>query len=155
IMRYQRNQKKYLSAHDKQIKERYMATSTPNMTLRVVSPPRRGPQRRRRVSPESGHALEILAHAIEYLTDEYIHQGGTFASADPQLEAVQLLMAKNREVYFSCPEVPTLGERIAMAYLPAADAALGAGVEVLVRDRPHPAEQVKLPFYRRPKPDAA
>jgi aminomethyltransferase len=50
---------------------------------------------------------------------------------------------------------PTLGERIAMAYLPAAAAAVGAGVEVLVRDRPHPAEQVKLPFYRRPKPDAA
>jgi aminomethyltransferase len=50
---------------------------------------------------------------------------------------------------------PTLGERIAMAYLPAADAAPGEMVEVLVRDRRHPAEQVKLPFYRRPKPDAA
>jgi aminomethyltransferase len=50
---------------------------------------------------------------------------------------------------------PTLGERIAMAYLPAADAAVGAELEVLVRERPHPAEQVKLPFYRRPKPDAA
>jgi len=50
---------------------------------------------------------------------------------------------------------PTLGERIAMAYLPAADASVGAAVEVLVRERRHPAEQVKLPFYRRPKPDAA
>jgi aminomethyltransferase len=50
---------------------------------------------------------------------------------------------------------PTLGDRIAMAYLPAAAAAVGGEVEVLVRDRPHPAEQVKLPFYRRPKPDAA
>jgi aminomethyltransferase len=50
---------------------------------------------------------------------------------------------------------PTLGERIAMAYLPAAEAVVGGEVEVLVRDRPHPAEQVKLPFYRRPKPDAA
>jgi aminomethyltransferase len=50
---------------------------------------------------------------------------------------------------------PTLGERIAMAYLPAADASIGGEVEVVVRDRPHPAEQVKLPFYRRPKPDAA
>ncbi len=49
---------------------------------------------------------------------------------------------------------PTLGQRIAMAYLPAADAAIGGEVEVVVRDRPHPAEQVKLPFYRRPKPDA-
>ena len=42
-----------------------------------------------------------------------------------------------------------------MAYLPAANAEVGGEVEVLVRDRPHPAEQVKLPFYRRPKPDAA
>jgi len=50
---------------------------------------------------------------------------------------------------------PTLGERIAMAYVPAADAAVGAALEVLVRERRHPAEQVKLPFYRRPKPDAA
>ena len=50
---------------------------------------------------------------------------------------------------------PTLGERIAMAYLPVGDASIGAAVEVVVRERPHPAEQVKLPFYRRPKPDAA
>jgi aminomethyltransferase len=50
---------------------------------------------------------------------------------------------------------PTLGERIAMAYLPTADAVIGGAVEVVVRDRPHPAEQVKLPFYRRPRPDAA
>jgi hypothetical protein len=27
------------------------------------------------------------------------------------VQAVQLLMAVNRQVYFSCPEVPTLGER--------------------------------------------
>jgi aminomethyltransferase len=50
---------------------------------------------------------------------------------------------------------PTLNERIAMAYLPAAQAEPGASVEVVVRDRPYRAEQVKLPFYRRPKPDAA
>jgi aminomethyltransferase len=49
---------------------------------------------------------------------------------------------------------PTLGERIAMAYLPAEHAAVGAHVEVIVRERRHPAEQVKLPFYRRPRPDA-
>ena len=48
---------------------------------------------------------------------------------------------------------PTLGEPIAMAYLPAASAAVGDSVEVVVRERPHRAEQVKLPFYKRPKPD--
>ncbi|HEX3219675.1 MAG TPA: glycine cleavage system aminomethyltransferase GcvT [Candidatus Limnocylindria bacterium] len=49
---------------------------------------------------------------------------------------------------------PTLGRPIAMAYVPAADAAPGREVEVVVRERPHGAEQVKLPFYKRPKPDA-
>ena len=46
---------------------------------------------------------------------------------------------------------PTLNEKIAMAYLPAEAAAIGEEVEVVVRDRPYRAEQVKLPFYRRPR----
>jgi aminomethyltransferase len=49
---------------------------------------------------------------------------------------------------------PTLNERIAMAYLPADHAQVGAEVEVVVRERPFRAEQVKLPFYKRPRPDA-
>ncbi len=44
---------------------------------------------------------------------------------------------------------PTLNEKIAMAYLPTDAAVIGAEVEVVVRDRPYRAEQVKLPFYRR------
>lgn len=67
--------------------------------------------RRRRISPGAGHALEILGHAIEYLTDEFVNSGAAFSSSDAQLEAVQLLMARNREVYFECPEIPSLGER--------------------------------------------
>jgi aminomethyltransferase len=50
---------------------------------------------------------------------------------------------------------PTLGERIAMAYVPADRAAIGNEFEVVVRERAHPAEQVKLPFYRRPRPAPA
>lgn len=46
---------------------------------------------------------------------------------------------------------PTLGEKIAMALVPAQLAAVGNAVEVVVRDRPYRAEQVKLPFYRRPR----
>lgn len=75
-----------------------------------------GTKRPRRVSPEAGHALEILGHAIEYLSDEFVHNGGEMTGHDPQLQAVQLLMALNREVYFSCPEVPTLRDRL-RAYL--------------------------------------
>jgi hypothetical protein len=53
----------------------------------------------------------ILGHAIEYLTDEFVHQGASFTSANGQLEAVHLLMGLNRQVYFECPEVPTFSER--------------------------------------------
>ena len=67
---------------------------------------------RRRITPQAGHALEILGHAIEYLTDEYVHEGGSFSAGDPQVKAIQILMSLNRQVYFACPEIPSLGERI-------------------------------------------
>jgi aminomethyltransferase len=44
---------------------------------------------------------------------------------------------------------PTLGAPIAMAMVPAGLAGIGNAFEVVVRDRPYRAEQVKLPFYRR------
>jgi len=46
---------------------------------------------------------------------------------------------------------PTLGARIAMAMLPADLWAIGNEFEVVVRDRPYRSQQVKLPFYRRPR----
>jgi aminomethyltransferase len=46
---------------------------------------------------------------------------------------------------------PTLGAKIAMAMVPAGLAEVGRTFEVVVRDRPYRAEQVKLPFYRRPR----
>jgi len=46
---------------------------------------------------------------------------------------------------------PTLGTKIAMALVPAELAGIGNGFEVVVRDRPYRAEQVKLPFYKRPR----
>jgi aminomethyltransferase len=47
---------------------------------------------------------------------------------------------------------PTLGTRIAMAFVPAARAAVDRAWEVMIRDRRCRAEQVKLPFYRRLRP---
>ena len=70
-----------------------------------------GAKRRRRISPEAGRALEILGHAIEYLTDEYIYRGGSFSARDDEVEAIQTLMGINRQIYFACPEVPTMAER--------------------------------------------
>ena len=67
--------------------------------------------RRRHITPQAGRALEILGHAIEYLTDEFVHRGGSFTADNEQLQAVQLLMALNRQVYYECPEAPTFGER--------------------------------------------
>lgn len=77
----------------------------------TVMPADAGAHVRRRISREAGRALEILGHAIEYLTDEYLHQGGLFSAHDPELEGVQLLMALNRQIYFACPVAPSLTER--------------------------------------------
>ncbi|MDR3772067.1 MAG: hypothetical protein P4L26_01900 [Terracidiphilus sp.] len=77
--------------------------------------------RRRRITSQAGHALEILGHAIEYLTDEFVHRQAGIPLSSPDLEAVQLLMALNRQVYFECPEAVTLGERLrSMLHLRAA-----------------------------------
>ena len=46
---------------------------------------------------------------------------------------------------------PTLGTKIAMAKVAPDRAGVGNAFEVVVRDRPYRAEQVKLPFYRRPR----
>jgi hypothetical protein len=93
-----------------------MAASTSRIPVPILAPiltvSQADTRRRRRISPQAGHALEILGHAIEYLTDEYVHEGGSFSANDPCLKAVQLLMACNRQVYFSCPEVPTFAERV-------------------------------------------
>jgi len=67
--------------------------------------------RRRHISPQAGHALEVLGHAIEYLTDEFVHEGCAMTAKNERLQAVQMLMALNRQVYFECPEVPTFAER--------------------------------------------
>jgi len=73
--------------------------------------------RPRRVSREAGRAIETLGHAIDYLADEFALECmsvGQSASngANPHIAAIELLKACNREVYFSCPELPTLSERL-------------------------------------------
>ena len=73
--------------------------------------------RRRRISPEAGRALEILGHAIDYLIDENVYAADLRTISIGQLgqmgqmEAVQLLMQINRQIYFECPEVPSMRER--------------------------------------------
>ncbi|MDE3201350.1 MAG: hypothetical protein KGN79_10570 [Acidobacteriota bacterium] len=66
----------------------------------------------RRISPEAGRALELLSHAVEYLSDQYVRVSRTFSASDPDVQAIQVLMAANSEVYFDCPVMPTIGERL-------------------------------------------
>src|ERR1700730_13029736 len=70
---------------------------------------------RRHITPQAGFALQALGHAIEYLADEYVHAAGNIPSihsTDPRVEAIQMLMAANREVYYGCPIVPSLSQRL-------------------------------------------
>jgi hypothetical protein len=74
-------------------------------------------QRRRRVSQEFGRAIEMLGHAIEYLADEFAlecmrGQEHVGVGMHPRVVAIEILKKCNRVVYLSCPEIPTLGERI-------------------------------------------
>jgi hypothetical protein len=70
---------------------------------------------RRALTPVAGRALEILGHAIEYLADEYsvdtAHKG-PLGSADPRVEAIQILKSLNRAVYYSGAEVQPAFRRI-------------------------------------------
>jgi hypothetical protein len=66
---------------------------------------------RRLITPEVGRALERLGHAIEYLTDELVHEGNSKPGANHQLEAVQVMIALRRQVYLETPEVSPFGSR--------------------------------------------
>jgi hypothetical protein len=73
--------------------------------------------RRRILSHPSGRAIEMLAHAIEYLADEFALEcmsghRGFFGAVHPQIAAIELLKSCNREIYLSSPLAPTFGEWI-------------------------------------------
>ena len=78
------------------------------------------PSVRRQLTPEGGRALELLGHAIEYLADEYAADSapkGILGSADPRVEAIQVLKALNRAVYYSGTEVQPAFRRIRRWFL--------------------------------------
>jgi hypothetical protein len=80
-----------------------------------TSSPQPRPLVRRRLSPASGRALEILGHAIEYLADEYANDlldKGPLGSADPRVAAIQILKGRNRAIYYSGAEVQPAFSRV-------------------------------------------
>ncbi len=93
--------------------------------------PARPRHRRRRLDRESGQAIEILGHAIQYLADEYAlecmdpalgnsGQAGV-TGPNPRMQAIELLMAANRQIYMSCPQVPTLSDRLSSLFRRSSD----------------------------------
>lgn len=66
---------------------------------------------RRKVTQEAGRGLEKLTHALEYLTDEFVHDGCRIAEDCGRLQAIQLLASLNRQIYFACGVEPTVRER--------------------------------------------
>ncbi|HEX4321593.1 MAG TPA: hypothetical protein VHZ52_11855 [Acidobacteriaceae bacterium] len=103
-----------------------MATSIPNGDLISLTRGSRAlvrpatvlvTPRRRKLSREAGHAIEMLGHSIEYLADELALDCmdrvlGIGGGLHPRLRAIEILKRCNREIYLSCPEVPTIGERV-------------------------------------------
>ncbi len=67
---------------------------------------------RRKVSEEAGRGLEKLGHALEYLTDEFVHDGCRIGEDYGRLQAIQLLASLNRQIYFACGVEPTIRERV-------------------------------------------
>lgn len=70
--------------------------------------------RKRRIGEQEGRALEKLGHAIDYLIDEFVFEYNNVPEwcRRGRIESIQILMSVNRQIYFSCPEVPTLRNRI-------------------------------------------
>ncbi len=73
---------------------------------------RKRPSVRRRITPEAGRGLEKLGHAVDYLVDEFVHDGCRFSEDRARLRAIDLLASLKRQIYFSCGIEPTLRERI-------------------------------------------
>lgn len=66
----------------------------------------------RRITRDAGLGLEKLGHALEYLTDEFVHDGCRFSEDHGRLQAIELLAALNRKIYFECGVEPTFRERV-------------------------------------------
>ena len=67
---------------------------------------------RRRITPDAGRGLEKLGHALEYLADEFVHNGCDFAADWGRLQAIDLMARLNREIYFACGVEPTFREKL-------------------------------------------
>lgn len=68
----------------------FALTATPDL------PPLRPRITRRRNTPQQGRAIELLGHAIDYLVDSRLHEGGPQRTDN---QAIRILMACSRAVF--------------------------------------------------------
>jgi hypothetical protein len=88
-----------------------MSPETTTQFSSIAAVPAAAPAIRRKITPQAGKALELLAHALEYLSDECAVSHEKEPQLQDCLEAIHLLMALNRGIYFGCPPAPGVGER--------------------------------------------
>ena len=86
----------------------FAITTTPPL-LPMRPEPQREP-RRRQPAPMQGMALSVLGHAIEYLIDARLVEGGTDRNDN---EAVRIMMACSRAVFEECALTSSLRKPIA------------------------------------------
>lgn len=92
-----------------------MATSAvlplPSISLTATpQPPSLRPRvSRRRTTPQQGRALELLGHAIEYLVDSRLEEGGPGAA---ESRAIHMLMTCSRNVFEDCAEIVPVHQRV-------------------------------------------
>lgn len=76
--------------------------------------------KRRVLSREQGRALETIGHAVDYLTDSYIHEGADHDLIDfrsPGMDAVHILVGAQRQIHSSLPFVEPFRLRLWQALL--------------------------------------
>lgn len=66
------------------------------VTASPVPPPLHPPALRRRTTLAQGRALELLGHAIEYMVDSRLPEGGPTRAEN---QAIRILMTCSREVF--------------------------------------------------------
>jgi len=66
---------------------------------------------RRRISLRARRGMGKLQRAIQYLSGEFLSEGGSASFKDERIQANMILMACNRGIYFECPVVSSAGER--------------------------------------------
>jgi hypothetical protein len=83
------------SAHS----DREFTTKIEQITARkpASQPHKNNPIIRKRPTRIQGRALEVLAHAIEYLVDSSL-----YSDTENTIEASQIMMRLNREVFAEC-----------------------------------------------------